>query len=194
MNIRCGSLPLALLLAGCAHALGRAAAPVRPWETVRVTAPEAGLDRKKGDFLEVRADSLVLVRVRPFEYQGIRMTDTIPWTVPLAAVTRLERRRRMVIGEFVGMVGGFAAGYQLAARVECGEIDPSCLYKGMGVMLLASGAGVLLGHGFQAIVWPESLWEEVPLGDLRQVIAGRRGAGVGSPMASGVEERGAVRP
>ena len=176
--------PAVSLLAACAAATSSPRSRVQPWQTVRVTAPSAGLDRKKEQFLAIGDDSLLLVRFEPRgEFQGYRMEDTIPWAIPLAAVSRLEVRRGFTPGGAIGAVAGFGVGLSLAARVECGEIDPMCFYKGMGVALVSTWVGALVGTGLEAVVAPGLQWEQVPLGGLRigatPLPGGRLGLGTG---------------
>jgi len=185
------SLPVAPLVAQ------RPDPRLRPWERVRVTAPAVGLDRSREDFLPVRGDSVVFASVETRVFESYRKTDTIPLTVPLDDVTRLEARRsnRMLLGlvsalaAFVGSRAGYSRGQE---REVCSE-PPAPDVIGLcsrdqsekvSYGLISFAGGAVLGSALGYLVSPGQ-WEPVDLERLRPVVAALsdRGVGLGAPVS-----------
>lgn len=112
----------------------------------------------------------MLVRVESRgQFAGYRMADTIPWTVPLDAVTRLEVRTRISWSGLVGSLGGLTAGWVIVRQLDCGGLDRmgECFAQGLFIPLGCGAVGGLLG---EALV-PGAQWEQVPVSSLRSGLA-----------------------
>ena len=142
---------------------------------VRITAPAAGIDRQDATYLAIEADSLILLeRVRTHVFQGYSVSDTTRRTVPLAAVSRLDVRRRdqtMIV--FSGAVGGLAG---LAVGLTIGRSSSLCegtlndfmekfysclLVYGVAIPAVGVSIGQLIGTSIA------TRWESVSLDRVR---------------------------
>ena len=190
MNTR---FALVLAALGVSLPMGRAAAQqfartLRRGQDVRVTAPTAGLDRSGVVYLGVRGDSVLFARFERREFSGDRWTDTIPVTLPLAALTRLEAHNRVTWQILVGLVAGTAAGWALLSHPvtnACSgseRIFPSADCY-MGIMLVPA-CGALTGAIVEAL-FPEAGWTSLPLGSVRVGIVPQTGSrlGLGASLA-----------
>jgi len=157
-------LPLALFLSACALAYNGSEAQLRPWQSVRVTAPTAGLDRTRASFFAVRGDSIVFARVASRgQFAGYQLADTILSAVSLGAVTRLEVPTLSWSGA-LGGIGGMAVGLVIVRHMTCGLDKLSeCLSEAIIIPALSGAAGALIG----TLLVPGASWEQVPPSSLR---------------------------
>ena len=170
-------LSLSLLLSGYTLAFHNSGPRLRPWQRVRVTAPAAGLDRKREFFFAVRGDSVVFVRVESRgQFAGYRMADTIPWSVPFDAVTRLEVPT-ISWSRAVGGIGGYAVGWVIVRRLKCEGLDRmfECLAQGMFIPVFFGAFGAAIGE----VMVPDAGWRQVPLSSLRVGLAPLPGGRLG---------------
>jgi hypothetical protein len=165
--IKLGLLPCAVLaLFPARAALGQEAQPdstvLSGNREVRVTAPAAGLDRRRAIYRGVR-DSALLIQL-----------DTMR-SVPLSQIERLEllvgtqngSRAGMKIGMIVGVAAGVAAG--IAGKASC-DRDPDTEPAICSVWLVGGPTG---GFALGAIVGTiiggarkSDLWRDVPVSSL----------------------------
>ena len=182
MNTR---FALVLAAVGVSLPMGRAAAQqftrnLRRGQDVRVTAPSAGLDRKGVVYLGARGDSVLFARTERREFSGDRWTDTIPVTLPLAAVTRLEVHERYSWPGLVGGLAGTAVGAALlshaVSRACSGGLAPTgeCY---LSIMAIPT-CGFVLGLLAEAL-FPEAAWTQVPLGSVRVGVVPQMGSRLG---------------
>ncbi len=146
-------------------------APLPPEGTrVRVTAPQLRLKRATGTLAEVSEREIVLA-LSPSEWR----------TIPLGAVTRLERSRgrhgHWVPGAAVGAVlGGAFFGLASVAMCEAADCPVS-----VAAVAVGAGLGALPGAGVGALIRTER-WEEVKRPRVRVSLAPTRGRGVAASL------------
>jgi len=173
------SLPVSLLS-------GQQPAPdLRPWQKVRVTAPAAAFERSLQVLRAVRGDSMVFVRVtkRPVSV-GVWVADTLEFSLPRDAVTRLEVRRSIWGGgEILGLLAGAAIGVAVGggrcpSHGTLATLDRDlrdCLLILPASALVGGLVGFIVGHGIART----PAWEDLPLSRLRLDLAPPRAGRLG---------------
>ncbi len=133
---------------------------VAPGDTVRVTAPDLGIEKQQATFQALRGDTLAV-------------TADSAMALSLSSVTRLDvfggRRsnpgRGAAIGAAVGVTAGFITGLALGG----GCSDSACISDagaGVIVAVVFGAGGALLGVVTGAFIKTDR-WEEVPLDEIR---------------------------
>ena len=139
--------------------------PLGVGDTVRITAPDLGIEKQQATFQALHGDTLVVT------------ADSTVYC-PLGSVTRFDvyRGRKSTVGKnalWGGVIGGaLGLGLSIAIAADCDD----CLRSDAWAILTAMGGGIGagIGAGIGLISSRTDRWEEVPLDQLRVSFVPRR--------------------
>lgn len=162
--------------------------PLAPGQRVRVTAPQHGFQRTAATLLDIRSDTLYVLRVQARSIRGrVVSWDSLTSAVPVAAIERLDvsrgRRSRWLQGLGIGMAVGGATGalIGLASGDDEGGFSAgdNAAIAGIGLGVVGGVVGVLVGA-----VSRGDRWQEVPRhGLLVSLAPTRNGVLLGASIA-----------
>ena len=208
-----GSLAAPLVVAAAGCALNRAPLRVTPGERLRVTAPDAGLDRVPGMLARLTADTLV------FQPQPDRRLALVPVPISVArrAVVRLERsdgrHGHFQAGTTLGMLAGGVAAAVVGYVTFHEDNADTLLYKLCGTVFfpfpcpprisrggaaLADGVyGAALGGvigGVVGLFVRTERWIPLPIDRLGVTVGPLSGGRTGLGVSFALRPRGAAAP